>query len=166
MLCLSNYLVPLESMFRIQGSYLMYKQGEAICRFVADTYGEEKILRLMENFWKDRSFNTVMEVSLHEPFPLIAKKWEKWLRSHYYRVLDDTDTPMLASQGIVQRGFNAKPAFYESPDGQRFVYYVGNKTGYTNLYSVAVDSLYHPVDKERVVVRGERSQRYEAFHLF
>ena len=162
----SNYLVPLESMFRIQGSYLMYKQGEAICRFIGDTYGEEKILRLIENFWKDRNFSTVMEVTVHEPFPVIAKKWDLWLRSHYYKILDDTDTPMLASQGIVSRGFNAKPAFWETPDGHRKVFYVGNKTGYTNLYSVDVDSLYRPMEKERIVVRGERSKRYEAFHLF
>lgn len=162
----SNYLVPLESMFRIQGSYLMYKQGEAICRFIADTYGEEKILRLFENFWKHRNFNTVMEVTVHEPFPVIAKRWDHWLRSHYYKILNDTDTPMLTSQGIITRGFNAKPVFWKSPDGQRTVFYVGNKTGYTNLYSIDVDSMYRPVDKERIVIKGERSQRFEAFHLF
>jgi hypothetical protein len=163
---LSNYLVPLESMFRIQGSYLMYKQGEAICRFVADTYGEEKILRLMENFWKDQSFNTVMEVTLHERFPVIAQKWDHWLRSHYYKILDDTDTPMLASQGIVNRGFNAKPAFWGNAKDGRWLFYVANKTGYTNLYAVPVDSMYRPVDKERIVVRGERGERFESFHLF
>jgi Tol biopolymer transport system component len=162
----SNYLVPLESMYRIYGSYLMYKQGEAICRFVAETYGEEKLLRLIENFWKDRSFNSVMEVTLHEPFLLISKKWEHWLRSHYYRILEDTDTPMLASQGIVAHGFNAKPVYYESKDGERRIYYVGNKTGYGNVYSVKVDSLYRPVDREEIVIRGERSERFEAFHLF
>jgi hypothetical protein len=162
----SNYLVPLESMYRIHGSYLMYKQGEAICRFIAETYGEEKVLRLIENFWKDRTFSGVMEVTLHEPFGLISKKWEHWLRSHYYRILEDTDTPMLASQGIVARGFNSKPVFYEDRTGQRHIFYVGNKTGYSNVYAVAVDSLYRPVDKERVVIKGERSQRFEAFHLF
>lgn len=52
----TNYLVPLESMHRISGSFLMYKQGEAICRFISETYGEERILDLIDNVWIDRDF--------------------------------------------------------------------------------------------------------------
>lgn len=161
----SNYLVPLRNIFRITGTYLMYKQGEAILRFISERYGEEKILRLMENFWKDRNFEKVVEVTLHERFEDVSDEWEHWVRSHYYRMLEDTDTPVLASKGIAGRGFNAKPVFYEYPNGDRYIFYVGNKTGYSNVYSVRVDSLYRPIEKENVLISGERNATFEAFHL-
>ncbi|HUF08029.1 MAG TPA: hypothetical protein VMO47_01830, partial [Rhodothermales bacterium] len=162
----SNYLVPLRNMYRIHGTYLMYKQGEAILRFVAEEYGEAKILRMMENFWKDREFEKVMEVTLHERFQDVNDKFEHWVRSHYYRMLEDTDTPALASERIAGRGFNAKPVVFDFPTGERYVYYVGNKTGYSSVYRVRVDSLYRAVDKEEVLISGERNSTFEAFHLF
>ncbi len=161
----SNYLVPLRNIFRIRGSYLMYKEGEAVFRFISEEYGEEKILRMMENFWKDRNFQTVIEVTLHDRFEDVSDKWERWVRAHYYRMLEDTDTPELGSQGIAARGFNVKPVFYEFPNGERHIYYVGNKTGYSNVYGVRVDSLYRPIGREEVVISGERNATFEAFHL-
>ena len=62
----SNYLVPLENMYRINGTFVMYKQGEALCRFISETYGEEKLLDLIETLWKDKDFTHVMEWALGE----------------------------------------------------------------------------------------------------
>lgn len=70
----TNYLVPLESMYRIRGSFVMYKQGEAISRFISEVYGEERILMLIENIWKDRDFRVVMELTLQEDFSVIADR--------------------------------------------------------------------------------------------
>jgi len=47
----TNYLVPLDDMDRIYGSFLMYKEGQGILRYISDRYGEEKILFFMESFW-------------------------------------------------------------------------------------------------------------------
>ena len=72
----SNYLVPLENIDRIFGTYLMYKQGEAICRFIAERYGEEKLLLLIENFWRDTDFRKVMEHVLREDYRVISAEWD------------------------------------------------------------------------------------------
>ena len=162
----SNYLVPLESMYRINGSFLMYKQGEAICRFIAETYGEEKILRLIDNSWKNKDFRKIMEITLHEDFKVIARRWDDWLKAQYIPELEASSPPSLASGPIALRGFNSKPSFYQFADGTRKVYYIGNRTGYTNLYAQELDSLYRPVGDEEVVIKGERDQRFEAFHFF
>jgi hypothetical protein len=162
----SNYLVPLETMYRISGSYLMYKQGEAIFHFISETYGEEKILELIENFWRDTDFREVMEYTLHEDFEEVSNKWIAWMKSQYYPALEEEDIPTLISGPIVSEGFNSKPVFYQHKDGTRKVYFVGNHTGYSNVFEVEVDSLYRPHDKPDILVRGERSDRFEAFHLF
>lgn len=162
----TNYLVPLESMFRIRGSYVMYKQGEAIMRFISEEYGEEKILEIMENFWKDREFEVVLEATLHEPFERVAERWLGWIKRQYYPEMSDMDVPSLIASGLSTDGFNAKPGFYRFPDGRRVVYFVGNQRGYSNVYAVEVDASYRPIEEPRVVVKGERSDEFEAFHLF
>ena len=162
----SNYLVPLENMFRINGTFVMYKEGEALFRFISEQYGEEKILRLMENVWKDRNFSKVMEVTLKEPFPEISRKWLEWLKAQYYPNLKDIEVPSLVAGGVATQGFSAKPHYYRFGDGTRRVYFVGNRTGYTNVYQVTVDTLYRPVSEPEVLISGERNDRFEAFHLF
>lgn len=162
----SNYLVPLESMHRISGTYLMYKEGEAVFRFISQTYGEEKILRLIDNFWKDTDFRKVLELTLHEDFTVISDRWVVWVKEQYYPELATTAPPSLVSRPLSRPGFSSKPAFYEFEDGTRKVYYIANRTGYTNLYEVELDSLFRPAGKERVLIKGERDHRFEAFHFF
>ena len=162
----SNYLVPLESMYRIRGSYLMYKQGEAICRFISEEYGEEKLLRLIDNSWQSKDFRKVMEITLHQDFEEIAAAWDVWLKDQYLPVLENAVPPALSTQPIALRGFSSKPSFYQFKDGTRKVFYIGNRTGYTNLYERELDSLYTPIGKEVELVKGERGGRFEAFHFF
>ncbi len=162
----SNYLVPLKTMYRISGSFQMYKQGEAICRFVAETYGEERLLDLIDNTWKDRDFTRVMELVLRDDFENISAGWEAWLKERYYPVLEDVQVPSIVASGVSSRGFSAKPAFYQFQDGTRKVYFVGNRTGYSNVFQVPVDEDFRPISKPEILVAGERNDRFEAFHLF
>ena len=162
----SNYLVPLESMYRINGSYLMYKQGEAICRFISEEYGEEKLLRLIENSWQSKDFRQVMSYTLHQDFEDIAAAWSIWLKDQYYPVLEEALPPKLSTKPIAVRGFSSKPSYYQFKDGTRKVFYIGNRTGYTNLYEQKLDSLFRPIGKEKELVKGERDHRFEAFHFF
>ncbi len=162
----SNYLMPLENIYRIHGSFLMYKEGEALCRFLAETYGEEKLLDLIENFWKDRDFRRVLELTFREEYRTIDSKWQTWLKDRYFEEIGDVELTSLIAQGISTEGFNSKPSFYRFKDGSRKVYYIGNRTGYSNVYEVEVDSTFRPLEEPHVLVRGERTDEFEAFHLF
>ncbi len=162
----SNFLAPLDNIYRINGTYLMYKQGEAICKFLSDTYGEDKILKLMENFWKNPNFKKTIEITVHEHFGDVAKKWEIWLRNSYYEDLKEMELSSLISEGISIAGFSAKPVHFKHEDGTQAIYYVGNRNGYTNLFKVKIDSNYTPTEKPEVVIEGERSNKFESFHFF
>ena len=162
----SNFFVPLENLNRIYGTYVMYKEGEALCRFISEVYGEEKILQLIENAWRDRNFNKVMEFVLREDFRDISDRWTRWLREQYLPMLEDADVPTLISDAVASRGFNMKPVVHERPDGSREVVYVANVGGYTSVYAMPIDDNYQPTGDAEVLVRGGRSQDFEAFHLF
>ncbi len=55
-------------MDRIYGSFLMYKEGQAALSFLGRTYGEEKILLLLENFWKEASFSDVFKLTIGKDY--------------------------------------------------------------------------------------------------
>jgi hypothetical protein len=159
---LNNYVVPLNDMDRIYGSFLMYKEGQQILEFIASRYGEEKILLLLENFWKERSFSGVFKVTLGRDYKEFDEDWLYYLKKHYYPKIESEDLPGRVTKNIVDIGFNGKPSFFKVGD-KRYVYFIGNHTGYTSLFRVDIDA--KKPDPEVVVV-GERTDEFEAFHLF
>ncbi|MFT5142267.1 MAG: hypothetical protein ACI80V_001572 [Rhodothermales bacterium] len=162
----TNYLVPLETMYRINGSFVMYKQGEAICEYIAETYGDEKLLDILEATWVDKDFKTVLETALRTPFPELAANWQAWIKNRYLPGAGEMELGSIIADPITGVGFSAKPEFYRKRDGTARVYYVGNRSGYGNLYSVEVDSVYKPLGDPEIELEGERNERLEAFHLF
>jgi hypothetical protein len=162
----SNFFVPLDDLDRIAGTFVMYKEGEAFCRFVAENYGEEKLLQLIENAWRDPDFEKVTAFVLGEDFHTTSDRWTAWVRAQYLPMLADADVPTLVSDAVASRGFNMKPVVHTAPDGRREVVFVANRGGYTNVYAMPVDAAYRPTGEPEVLVRGERSEDFEAFHLF
>ena len=162
----TNYLVPLESMYRINGSFIMYKQGEALCRFFAEEYGEEKLLDLLEGAWKDRDFRIVIATTFQEEFSVISQKFQDWLKEQYYPELSDVELPSIIAGGLSTEGFSAKPNFYRFNSGERRVYFVGNLNGLSNVYSLPVDQNYSPLGEPEILIKGERNDEFESFHLF
>lgn len=135
---LNNYVVPVSEMDRIYGSFLMYKEGENLLRFIAERYGEEKILLLMENFWKAGSFSEVMKLTIGKNYKEFDEEWIYQLKKRYYPIMAKEDLPSGVARNILEYGFNVKPLFY-SNGGKQQVYFIGNHTGYTNIYRVNLD---------------------------
>lgn len=158
---LNDYIVPLSEMDRIYGTFLMYKEGQNILEYIAQKYGEEKILLLLENFWKESSFEKVFKLTIGKNYREFDEEWLYHLKKKYYPLLKYNDPPSAISKPIVVEGFNMKPAFYRNKN-KKEIYFVGNITGYTNIYKVELGAKYKP----EIVIEGERSDKLEAFHLF
>lgn len=162
---LNNYIVPLQSMESIYGTFLMYKQGQYILRYIEETYGEQTILLMMENFWRSTSFSEVMKASIGKNYKELDEEWLYAFKKRYYPVLATGDFTGQRSSVIVKKGFNTKPAFYQH-DTTREVYFIGNHTGYTSIYKVNLNG---PADEERepsLVIQGEKNDEFETFHIF
>lgn len=158
----SNYLVPLAGMDRIFGTYLMYKEGQNILQYVGQQFGEDKVLYLMENFWKSNSFEEVMKMTIGKTYEEFDEEWTYALKKKYYPLLASADQPSGVSESIVKEGFNSKPAVY-THDGKTDVFFIANKSGYTSIYRAPLDSTDH---QPELVIEGETSDEFEAFHLF
>ncbi len=163
---LHNYIVPLSRMYQIYGTFTMYKEGQAILEYIAHTYGEEKILQLMEEIWKYGKFSEVFESVIGKSYQEFDNEWLYHLQKKYYPFLKDYDFSRMIAQTLVKDGYNFKPAYYRNEEGDKLVF-VGNRTGYSNIYLTDADPQPGRKGKKlRTLVKGGRSSDFEAFHLF
>ena len=162
---LNGYLVPLEQMYQIYGTFLMYKEGQAILKYIAETYGEQKILQLIENTWKEDSFSNVLKLTIGLDYEEFDKEWLYYLKKQHYPLMEKNDFPEMIANKITHLGINTKPAYYRN-NGTKNVAFVSNRTGYSNIYQMPVPE--EKTNKEKsveVLIKGERSDEFESFHI-
>ena len=164
---LNNYIVPLSQMYRISGSYMMYKEGQAILEYIAEHYGEEKILLLMENIWKYSRFADVFRDVIGKTYPEFDQEWIYYLKKKYYPLIKDQDFSRVTTTTIVRDGYNFKPAYFRDADKREYVVFVGNRGGYSNIFIKPLRKQpLHLPEHVGVLVKGERTSDFESFHLF
>ncbi|MEP7146908.1 MAG: BamA/TamA family outer membrane protein [bacterium] len=158
---LTGYLPGLSDWERIYGSYLMYKMGQKVCEYIGEVYGKDKILQLMENFWKDDNFSSVMKMTIGKDYASFDKEFLYHLEKKYFPELKDHDNPSQVTENILTESFAHKPT-YSDANGRKEIYYIGNKTGFTSIYKIAINSHEGPEE----VIEGESSDEFEEFHFF
>jgi len=162
---LNGYLVPLNEMFAIYGTFLMYKEGQGILKFIADTYGEEKILQLIDNSWKDENFTNVMKLTIGLDYKEFDREWTYSLKKTHFPQMSENDFPEMVAQQITFQGINTKPAYFRR-EGKPHISFVSNRSGYSNIYSMPVpDGKIHKEQNVDVIVKGERTDEFESFHI-
>ncbi len=163
---LNNYIVPLSKMYQISGTYMMYKEGQAILEYIAEKYGEEKILLLMENIWKHSRFEDVFWDVLGKNYQEFDREWLYYLKKRYYPLLEKYDMSQMVTKTIVREGYNFKPAFYQAGNQEKVVF-IGNRSGYTNIYMTDLIARNEKTpEKSQILIKGERTSEFETFHLF
>ena len=162
---LFDYMVGLETIWSIEGSFMMYKTGQNILEYIATRYGEEKILLLMENLWKFNTFQDCFRETIGLTYAAFDDQYLYQLKKKYYPQLEDNDLSSKITSTIVREGYNFKPAYYEQ-SGKPHVVFTGNRTGYSSIYTCPLRPLdIKETDHSDIVVKGEKSSDFEAFHL-
>ncbi|HED37482.1 MAG TPA: hypothetical protein ENI76_04450, partial [Ignavibacteria bacterium] len=73
--------------------------------------------------------------------------------------------PQFASKRLTDFGFNFSPVFFKV--GKKdFLYFVANRDGYSSLYRLQIHTGNRKIVKPELVLQGEKSEKFEAFHLF
>ena len=158
---LEGTLVPVTQFYSINGTYLMYKEAESFLRFIEKKYGEEKILMLMENILRGNTFEDVFRLVIGKDFEPLNDEWVYALKKKYYPLLEKSEIPRMASVQITDEGFNQAPVYYGRGDDE-YIYYISNTTGYTNIVCLP---LHEDNPKPKTIIKGERSQQFEAIHF-
>jgi len=163
---LHNYMVPVEDLWTISGTFMMYKVGQAVLTYISQTYGEEKILLLMENLWKYNSFEDCFKATLGVSYREFDSQWIYYLKKRFYPMLADNDFSENTAQTVVREGYNFKPAYYEE-DGKPYVIFTANRIGYSSIYITEMKNLQiDKNDESEILIKGEETSDFESFHLF
>jgi hypothetical protein len=163
---LTNNLPSIPDMYRVQGTYYMYKLGESICTFIGEYYGEDKLLLLYENLPKGRSFDEVVAVTLGDKLADVSRKWEYWLKKKYYPEIEGLGLPRMEAERITPDGYamQSVPIRWDNGSGEQdWIVYQGNRLGYSGIYMKPARS---GKKGARLLVKGERSTDFESLHIF
>ena len=159
---INNYLCPVTGIYQINGTFLMYKEGQSLLRFIDQGWGEDKILQLIENVWVSPYFSEVIKLTLGIDLREFDERWNYALKKEKYPLLGENDAASRVTTPITRQGINIKPAYYEGDSAQ--VVFISNRTGYANIYLAALAEAEKEPPME-VVVAGERSEAFESFHM-
>ncbi len=155
-----GYLAPVDYL----GGYLAYKEGQAAIKFLAETYGEEKISDIINKGRRSLSISRAMKASIGLTTTEFDEKFQLYLKKVYWPEIATRDEPAKFAKRLTNHEkdgsyFNEKPTF--SPNGELIAFY-SDRSDYTEIY------LMNAGDGKvvRSLVKGERSGDLESLHSF
>lgn len=163
---ISGNIIPFDRLYTISGTYFMYKVGQSIVKFMAEAYGDDKLTLLLENWWKEPSFDLLIESTFGVSLAEIGKQWEYHLKKEYYPYLKDQSLPENEANRLTKKRYNVKPAVFsnltENGEEKDFVAFKTFRLGYTNIALM-------PLDGEgkgfKRIIKGQRSAKFESLHF-
>ena len=139
---------------------LVYPVGGSIHRFLAQRYGEWRVLQLYGDIWKYTSFDDALFAVYGLSMDQLSEQWQYWMRQQYYPAV--TTQPPLAITARKLTTLAIKPAAYQlASDSTPSFLFFSPASGYTTIYSQTLDDA-----RKRPVIQGERSEQFESFHFF
>ena len=156
---INNNVPPLEYI----GGYFSYRGGQSFFSFLIDTYGEDKLGKLMNNIKAygdvDAGFVETYKLSLEQ----LGEKWMIYLKKTYW---PDLKTREVVKDFATQLTFHEKDGgFYNvapeiSPDGEKFAF-ISNMDDQFGVY-IAKTKNGEILDQ---VVSGYTSTDFEELHI-
>jgi hypothetical protein len=163
---LTRRALPLTRSLPIEGTVLMYKEGQSFLMWLAQEYGSEKVFDLLDNWHRADDFETVFRLTFGTTLAEADERWFQSLRRRYFPQVADLQEVGDAARRMTQQGrFNMGVRALPAPAGDTtapFVYFAASE-GATDLMVSRVE---RGVRRERRLLRGGTSQRFESFHLF
>ncbi len=157
---INNYLAPPDYL----GGFLAYKQGQAMVKYIADKYGEDKLGTILQ---KGRVYLT-MNRAFKEAIGVDLKKfWEDFsleMKRRYWPEISERKKADEIGHQITRARedgsyFNEQPTF--TPDGTRVAIFT-DRSDYTEIMLIsATDGR-----KSERLVKSERSGDLESLHSF
>ncbi len=154
-----DYLPPFYGV----GGFYVYKEGQSIFNYIAETYGHEKVLELLQVIGRHRNTSTALARTLGLGERDLQEQWSKALRRHYWPLYPDKvevdDLGRRLTDHVHDHGYyNTRPVL--SPDGERIAFF-SDRSG---LVEILVMSALDGRILQKVVT-GSRSNRFESLHF-
>jgi len=138
----------------------IYPLGAKIHEFLAQRYGEWRILDVYDQRWKYDSFETLVQAVYGESLEKISEAWQYWMRQQYYPAVQASRPLALEARRVGTLAIKPTVAFGAADSLSRILYF-SPSDGYTDIYTARMDG-----EDRHPVVKGERTPEFESFHFF
>ena len=81
---LNGRLYDLDEIWRIDGSFMMYKQGEAVVNFIATNFGSDAVVAILEAWWTSPDFTIVLANAINMDLYELNDAFMKYVKRRYY----------------------------------------------------------------------------------
>src|SRR5438477_387827 len=139
---------------------LVYPVGGSIHRFLAERYGEWRILELYNDIWKYSGFDAALLGVYGRTIEQLSEEWQYWMRQHYYPAVSSQPPLAITARKLTELAI--KPTAFQLPgDTAPSFLFFSPRSGYTTIYAEDLAGR-----GRRAVVQGERNEQFESFHFF
>ncbi|MEW6411409.1 MAG: hypothetical protein AB1483_02925 [Candidatus Zixiibacteriota bacterium] len=157
---INNYIRPPWAL----GGFLAYKQGQAMVKYIADTYGEEQLGKILRKGKVHLTMNRALKETIGKTEDELFEDFSKEMKRRYWPDIAERKEPEDIGKQLTHAGddgsyFNEKPMF--SPDGDKIAIYT-DKSDYTEIVFISAQT----GEIIKRVVKGERSADLESLHSF
>lgn len=135
------------------GNESSYNAGFAFVHYVADHYGEDKLLAISQNLASltETTIDGAIKSAIGKDGEEVYNEWKEYLKKDYAERARNVKETIAAGEIIANVGFgNFYPAF--SPDGKKLAYISNKEADYFGLSSVY---LYDPATKQEKKLKDE-----------
>jgi len=160
---LEGYLIPIRILGYV-GDLRVYRFGQSIFEFIADTYGIAKVGEILKKTRRLGGMDRALESATGLTVDVLSKKWQEAVRKEYLPQIADYDKPDVIATRITdaERDLsNFNVAASVSPSGMQMVY-ISDRSMYNDVYlASALDGkVFHKL------VSGERTGTFETLRFF
>src|SRR5438128_2222470 len=156
---IAGRLPPLPDLAYAYGG-LVYPVGGSIHRFLAERYGEWRILELYNDIWKYSGFESALLGVYGRTIEQLSEEWQYWSRQHYYPAVSSQPPLAITARKLTELAI--KPTAFQLPgDTAPSFLFFSPRSGYTTIYAEDLAGR-----GRRAVVQGERNEQFESFHFF
>ncbi|MEO2005314.1 MAG: hypothetical protein ABGY41_14590, partial [Candidatus Poribacteria bacterium] len=156
---ISDYVPSIETM---RYGVFAYKGGQSVYRFLAQTYGRERIAEWLRSIKTtasvEKSFRYVFDETLEE----IDAKWRMWLKKQYWPEIAERKSPGEYARPMtdhLEDGSYLNVGGRISPDASQLAY-VSTQRGFADIYLMDVAT-----GKTERVIDGQQSPDFESLFL-
>ena len=163
---LSEQVVPLDQMWRISGSIMVYREGQSLVTYISDRFGFSTIVDVLEKWGDEKTFDGLLARQLGISLKELNDGWERELKEKYYPSVQERDWPSAFAQQVVTGNrLCLAPLWVKSDGGPDALAYM---TAQGETAELRLTELDRPPGKtrDRLLVRAGTSKQYESLHLF
>jgi len=162
-LAVNQRLIPINELDNYGGSYLVYKEGQAVIRYIAGHYGQAKVGELLHLVRANRNVEKACQMVLGQGVEKLSEDWVKSVKKEYWPYLASKKEASDIGKQLTEHDknesyFNLSPAL--SPRGDKIAY-ISDQGGYSGIYVIS------SIDGRMIshLVKGEKNSLFEAMHL-